>query len=119
MPRYRSPSRPSSRVPAGWRDWPERFRSQGQGEAANIRGQKEKELEEITSQAFRTSEELRGEADAQATKIYATAYQQDPEFFQFLRTMESYPDTLDKDSTVLFSTDSEYFRYLQGAGKAR
>jgi membrane protease subunit HflC len=92
-----------------------RYRSEGQGEAANIRGQKEKELKQITSQAYRRAEEIKGEADAKATAIYAGAYTRSPEFYDFLRTMESYPKTFDEESTLLLSTDSDFFRYFNEA----
>ncbi len=90
----------------------ERFRSQGRGEAANIRGKKERELEQIQSEAYKKSEEIKGKADAQATKIYAEAYKQDPDFYQFLRTMETYPNVVDEDSTLVLSTDSEFLKFM-------
>ncbi len=90
----------------------ERFRSEGRGDAANIRGRKERELQQIESDAFREAEETRGKADAEATRIYAEAYQQDPEFYQFLRSMEAYPDVIDEDSTFLLSTDNEFLKFM-------
>jgi membrane protease subunit HflC len=90
----------------------ERYRSQGRGAAANIRGSKELELQQIESDAFREAEETRGKADAEATRIYAEAYKQDPEFYQFLRSMETYPSAVDKDSTLLLSTDNEFLKFL-------
>lgn len=91
----------------------ERYRSEGEGEAADIRGQMERELDEISSKAAKEAEQIRGRADGKVTEIYADAYQKDPEFYEFLRTMETYPDTLDKDSWLMMSTDSQYFKYLQ------
>lgn len=91
----------------------ERYRSEGQGQSAEIRGQKEKELQRITSEAYRVAEELKGTADAEAARIYAEAFGRDPEFYSFLRTLESYRTTLDKESTVILTTDSDYFRYLK------
>lgn len=90
----------------------ERYRSEGRGEAANIRGRKERELEQIESDAFRKAEEIRGKADAEATGIYAAAYKQDPEFYQFLRSMETYPSVIDEDSTMLLSTDNEFLKFM-------
>lgn len=90
----------------------ERYRSEGRGEAANIRGRKERELKQIESDAFRKAEETRGKADAEATGIYAAAYQQDPEFYQFLRSMETYPSVIDADSTMLLSTDNEFLKFM-------
>jgi membrane protease subunit HflC len=67
----------------------EKYRSEGQGESASIRGQKEKELKGITSEAYRRSQEITGTADAEATRIYAEAYEEDPEFYSFLKTLET------------------------------
>ncbi|WP_289020195.1 protease modulator HflC [Desulfobacter postgatei] len=91
----------------------EKFRAEGQGEASNIRGEKEKELQVIKSQAYKQAQEIKGKADAQATRIYSAAYGQDPEFYAFVKTMELYKTTLDKDSTVILSTDSELMKYFK------
>jgi len=91
----------------------ERYRSEGQGQSAEIRGQKEKELQRITSEAYRVAEELKGNADADAAAIYAAAFGRDPEFYSFLRTLESYKTTLDSESTIILTTDSDYFRLLK------
>ena len=91
----------------------ERYRSEGQGQSAEIRGQKEKELQRITSEAYRVAEELKGKADAEASAIYAAAFGRDPEFYSFLRTLESYKATLDAESTLILTTDSDYFRFLK------
>jgi membrane protease subunit HflC len=91
----------------------EKFRAEGQGEASNIRGEKEKELQVIKSQAYKQAQEIKGKADAQATRIYSAAYGQDPEFYAFVKTMELYTKTLDKDSTVILSTESELMKYFK------
>jgi membrane protease subunit HflC len=91
----------------------ERSRSEGQGRAAEIRGRRERELQEIQSGAFRTAEETRGRADAQATGIYASAYSRDPDFYQFLKTLETYRSSLDSDVTLLLSSDSEFLSFLK------
>ena len=91
----------------------ERYRSEGQGEAANIRGKKEKELDQILSEAERKAQTTRGKADGKVTKIYAEAYTQDPEFYEFLNTMETYPRVLDEESTLLMSTENEFFKFLK------
>jgi membrane protease subunit HflC len=96
----------------------ERFRSEGLGESARIRGEKERELKAVQSEAYRKSQEIVGRADANATSIYAGAYGRDPEFYGFIKTMESYPETLDENSWMVLSTDGEFFRYLQQAGQA-
>jgi membrane protease subunit HflC len=93
----------------------ERYRSEGRGDAANIRGSKERELSQIESDAFREAEETRGKADAEATGIYAQAYQQDPEFYQFLRSMEAYPGVVDSETMMLLSTDNEFLRFLRNS----
>lgn len=91
----------------------QRFRSEGQGESARIRGEKERDLQQITSEAYRKAQEIQGKADAQATAVYAEAYGRDPRFYEFLKTMESYPDAFDKDSWLILSTEGEFMRYLQ------
>lgn len=91
----------------------EQFRSQGQGKAAEIDGDTERQLSEIRSEANRRAEIIRGRADADASRIYSEAYGVDPEFYAFLRTLESYPKTVNASSTLILGTDSEYFRYLR------
>ena len=91
----------------------ESYRSEGRGQSAEIRGQKEKELQRITSGAYRVAEELKGKADADAARIYAEAFGRDPEFYSFLRTLESYKTTLDDESTLILTTDGDYFRFLK------
>lgn len=91
----------------------ERYRSEGKGESAEIRGEKEKELQRITSEAYRVAEEIRGNADAEAARIYADAFGRDPEFYTFLRTLESYGETIGEESAVILTTDSEYFKLLK------
>jgi len=90
----------------------ERFRSEGLGESARIRGEKERELKSIQSDAFRQAQEIQGRADAQATAIYAAAYNRDPEFYRFYKTMEVYPTTLDKDAWLVLTTEGDFFNYL-------
>jgi membrane protease subunit HflC len=90
-----------------------KYRSEGDGSSAEIRGQKERELQRIQSEAYRTAEELKGKADAEATKIYADAYNLDPEFYQFMKTLETYRTIMDKDTWLLLSTDAEFLKYLK------
>jgi membrane protease subunit HflC len=93
-----------------------RFRSEGEGEAAKITGNKERDLKRIDSEAYREVQKIRGEADAKASEIYARAYGGSPEageFYRFLRTMETYQKTLSHDTTLIFTTDSDLFRYLK------
>lgn len=95
----------------------ERFLSEGNGEAARIRGNRVRDLNKIQSEAYRKVEEIRGLADAKATEIYARAYNQSPEsveFYEFTRTMASYPDIIGESTTVVLSTDSDLFKFLKG-----
>ncbi len=91
----------------------ERYRSEGKGQSAEVRGEKEKELQRITSEAYRIAEEIRGDADAEATRVYADAFGKDPAFYTFLRTLESYSEAIGKESALILTTDSEYFRLLK------
>ncbi len=95
----------------------ERSRSEGQGRSAEIRGQKEKELKEIESEAYKLAEETRGLADAEATNIYATAYSKDPNFYQFMKTMETYRSSFDEDVTLILTSDSEFLNFLKTSGR--
>jgi len=91
----------------------ERSRSEGRGRQAEIEGQKEREMKQITSEAFRKAEILRGEADAEAAKIYADAYGADPEFYSFYQSLETLKKALGTgDTTLVLSTGSELLRHL-------
>ena len=92
----------------------EKYRSEGQGKSAEISGQVGKELKQITSEAYRQAQGLIGKADAEAINIYAQAYSQDPEFYSFLKTLETYQKTIDEKSTIILTTDSDYYKYLKG-----
>ena len=94
----------------------ERFRSEGAGEAAKIQGNEQRELLTIESGAYKKVLELRGAADAEATQIYADAYNKSEEairFYEFLQTMEVYKSVLGDDTTLVLSTDSDLFKYLK------
>lgn len=93
----------------------DKFRSEGEGEAARINGEKERELQIIQSEAFREAEEIRGKADARATAIYAEAYNQTNEareLYSFTRTLESYRKALDNQTSLILSTNSDFFKFL-------
>ncbi len=92
----------------------EKFRSEGQGEAQKILGEKERDLKAIESEAYRKAQELMGKADAESTKIFAQAFGADPEFYSFVKTLETYKESLDENSSVVLSTDSDLFKYLKG-----
>lgn len=95
----------------------EKFRSEGIGEARKIEGNKQRDLKQIQSEAYRIAEEIKGRADAEATDIYARAFGIDPEFYSFLKTMEVYRETLSSDSTLVLSTDSDFLEYMKGLSK--
>ncbi|RMG63732.1 MAG: protease modulator HflC [Calditrichaeota bacterium] len=93
----------------------EKFRSEGQGEASRILGERERELKRIESEAYRTAQEIKGKADAEATAIYAAAYDRSADsrdFFQFLKTMETYQNVLTQKDWLILSTQSDIFKYL-------
>ncbi len=92
----------------------ERYRSEGAGEAARIAGERQRELQVIASEAYRQAQEIRGKADAEATDIYAAAYGRDPEFYRFLKSMGTLETSIDPETTLLLSTESELLRYLNG-----
>lgn len=93
----------------------EKYRSQGMGKKAEIEGKMEKELQRIQSEAYRTAQEIKGKADAEAIRIYAQAYEQDPEFYSFLKSLESYQQTMDEKTWLILGTDNEFFKYLKKA----
>jgi membrane protease subunit HflC len=93
----------------------EQYRSEGQGERSRILGDMQKDLQKITSEAYRTAQEIKGKADATSTKIYADAYKNDPQFYSFLKALEGYPEAIGEDSWLILTTDSDYFRYLKSS----
>jgi len=95
-----------------------KFRSEGEGEAARILGDKERDLNGISSEAYKQVQTIRGQADAEASKIYARAYGQNPkaaELYEFIKTMEMYRKTIGKQSTLILSTDSEIYKFLKSS----
>ena len=94
----------------------DRFRSEGAGEAAKIIGRKERDLLSIQSEAYRKEQEIKGKADAQATGIYALAYNSNSsaaDFYQFVKTLDTYKKTLGKDTTTIFTSNSDLFRLFK------
>lgn len=91
----------------------ERYRSEGKGIQAEIEGRTEKELKQILSQAYKDAQKIKGEADAEAARIYGDAYNKDPEFYSFLKTLQTYKNTVDSNTTIILTTDSEYLKYLK------
>ena len=95
----------------------ERYLSEGNGEAARIRGDRVRDLNKIQSEAYRQVEEIRGVADAKATEIYSKAYNQSPaavEFYDFTRTLQSYKSIIGTNTTLVLSTRSDLFKFLEG-----
>jgi membrane protease subunit HflC len=96
----------------------DRFRSEGEGEALRIRGEKERELNRIQSEAYKSAQEIVGRADAEATAIYARAYNQSPQsrdFYVFLKTIEAFETTVDAKTTLVLTTDGEFYRFLESS----
>ena len=91
----------------------ERFRSEGQGEAARIEGERQRDLQRIQSEAYRSAQELRGKADAEATAIYADAYGRDAEFYAFVKSLETYERVVDGKTFFVLGTDSDLLKYLR------
>jgi len=94
----------------------DKFRSEGQGQASKILGEKERELKSITSEAFRKAQEIIGRADAEAIRIYASAYDRSSEtrdFYQFLKTLETYESTFSESDWLILSSDSDFYKYLK------
>jgi len=91
----------------------EQYRSEGRGIRAEIEGKTGKELKAILSEAYKNAQVIKGEADAESTQIYADAYNKDKELFSFLKTLETYKNTIDESTTTILTTDSDYFKYLK------
>lgn len=90
------------------------FRSEGEGRKAEIIGNMEKELEQVRSVAYRESQKIKGKADAYVTKLFGDVFSQDPEFYAFVKTLDIYKEFPGKSTTLILSTDSAFFRYLNG-----
>jgi membrane protease subunit HflC len=87
------------------------------GKQMEIEGKKEKELKTIESNAYMQAEEIRGQADAEAVRIYAEAYGADPEFYTFLKTLETYESAMGEGVDLILTTDSDFFKYLKSIGE--
>jgi len=91
----------------------ERYRAQGQGKRAEIAGLTSQEQQRIDSESYRKAQEILGQAEAGSTRIYAEAYNRDPDFYRFLKSLETYRGVLGADDTLILSTDSDLLRYLK------
>jgi len=89
-----------------------KYRSEGEEAAVKVRAMTDKDKTILLAESYKKSEKLRGEGDAAAIKIYAEAFEQDPEFYAFVRTLEAYKKSLGSDTTLVFRKDSEFFKYL-------
>jgi len=90
-----------------------KYRSEGEGKAAEILGKMQRELDQIQSEAYKRAQEIMGTADAEAINIYAKAYNKDADFFEFLKTLETYKSTIDNKNTLIMTTDSDYYKFLK------
>ena len=89
-----------------------KYRSEGEEEAVKIRAITDKERTILLAESYKEAEKLKGEGDAGAIKIYAEAFEKDPEFYGFVRTLEAYGKSLSRDTTIVLPSDSEFFQYL-------
>ena len=90
----------------------EKYRAQGQGKKQEILGSQIQKKKEILSNAYLSSQKIKGEADAEATEIYANAYGKSPDFYNFIKSLETYKNTIDSTSSIILSTDNRYLKYL-------
>ena len=100
------------RMISGQNQIAEKYRAQGQGKKQEILGMQVQRKKEIISGAYLESQKIKGEADANATRIYADAYGKSPEFYNFIKTLETYSNTLDSSTQFILSTDNHYLKYL-------
>jgi membrane protease subunit HflC len=90
-----------------------KYRAEGEQQAAAIRAKADREKSDLISEASRQAQIIRGKGEAEAAKIYAEAFKHDPEFYQFWRTLDSYRSILDSNTALVLSEDSELFKYLR------
>lgn len=102
-----------ARMQANYQQIANRYRAEGEEEAYQIISSADKEQKILLAEAQRKARELIGEGDAEALQIYAEAYNKDPEFYQFLKTLETYEQSLDEDTTIILNGDSEFLKYIQ------
>ncbi len=106
-----------SRMKAEREQMAKKYRSEGSEEAAKIRADAEKEQKILLSEAYKQAQQLKGEGDAEAIKIYAQAFSKDPQFYEFIRALETYEKTIDEKTTLVLPSNSEILKYLEN-GKA-
>ena len=101
-----------NRMISGQNQIAEKYRAQGEGKKQEILGMQVQRKKEIISGAYLESQKIKGEADANATRIYADAYGKAPEFYNFIKTLETYSNTLDSSTQFILSTENPYLKYL-------
>ena len=94
-----------------------KYRSEGEEEAAIIKAETDKEKKILLAESYKDAEKLNGEGDAEAIKIYAQAFEKDPEFYSFVRTLEAYENSLGEGTTIVLPSDSEFFQYFSPPAK--
>ena len=92
----------------------QKYRSEGSEEAAKIRADAEKEQRLLLAEAYKQSQQIKGEGDAEAIRIYGAAFQKDPQFYEFIRTLETYEKTIDGNTTLILPSTAEILKYLSG-----
>ncbi|EQC46805.1 protease modulator HflC [Bacteriovorax sp. Seq25_V] len=90
-----------------------KIRSIGEGEKAKIEGRLEKDLRLITSEAYKKSQKIKGQAEAKASAIYAKVFAKDPGFYEFMRSMDAYKASIKKDTKLILSSDSEFLKFMR------
>ena len=96
----------------------QKYRSEGSEAAAKIRADADKQQQIILSEAQKQAQQIKGEGDAEAIRIYGKAFQQDPEFYKFIRTLETYEKTIDGNTTLILPSTAEILKYLSGDSDA-
>lgn len=92
----------------------QKYRAEGSEEASKIRADAEKEQQIILAEAYKQAQQIMGEGDAEAIRIYGEAFQRDPEFYEFIRTLETYEKTIDGNTTLILPSTAEILKYLSG-----
>ena len=95
----------------------QKYRAEGSEQASNIRSDAEKEQQLILAEAYKKEQQIKGEGDAEAIRIYGEAFQKDPDFYEFIRTLETYEKTIDGNTTLILPSTAEILKYLGGSSK--
>jgi membrane protease subunit HflC len=102
-----------NRMISGQEEIAEKYRAQGEGKKQEILGSQVQRKKEIMSLAYLESQKIKGDADAEVTNIYSKAYGKSPEFYNFIKTLETYSNTIDSSTQFILSTDNPYLKYLE------